>query len=382
ETSTSDPLKNFWGLGTNESILVGGPYLVRSASISGTDLALRGDLKEGVRLTVIAPRKIRSITWNGENVSGDFSAQSSEVTAIGGFVAELQTSSMRDVNGGISVPRLRDWRFRDSLPEIGRKFDDSGWVEANKTNTNIPLKPYYGDGRVLYGCDYGFCENVVLWRGHFKATGAERSANLSINGGQAFSASVWLNDVFLNTSFGNSTNNQNIHEETDDLFTFPEDSLIPGQDNVITIVQDNMGLNETDGLNPDSSKSPRGIRGFKLDTGNFTSWKVQGKIGGYLNYPDKVRGILNEGGLFGERAGWHLPNFDTSIPSWSPRNLVDGLPRSAAGVGFFVTTFKLDIPEGFDVPLSFEFREPQGQPYRAFLFVNGWMMGKRIGNLG
>ncbi|KAG8928066.1 hypothetical protein FRC02_007399 [Tulasnella sp. 418] len=23
-----------------------------------------------------------------------------------------------------------------------------------------------------------------------------------------------------------------------------------------------------------------------------------------------------------------------------------------------------------------------GQPYRALLFVNGWMMGKRIGNLG
>jgi len=114
--------------------------------------------------------------------------------------------------------------------------------------------------------------------------------NLSINGGEAFAASVWLNNVFLNTSFGNSTNNRHILEETDDKFTFSAGALIPGKDNVITIIQDNMGLNETAGPNPNSSKGPRGVRGFKLDAGNFTTWKVQGKVGGYLNYPDKVRG--------------------------------------------------------------------------------------------
>ena len=27
------------------------------------------------------------------------------------------------------------------------------------------------------------CENTVLWRGHFMATGNEKSVNLSINGG-------------------------------------------------------------------------------------------------------------------------------------------------------------------------------------------------------
>ena len=31
----------------------------------------------------------------------------------------------------------------------------------------------------------------------------------------------------------------------------------------------------------DAAKSPRGIRGFNLDSGNFTGWKVQGKLGGY-----------------------------------------------------------------------------------------------------
>jgi len=98
-----------------------------------------------------------------------------------------------------------------------------------------------------------------------------------------------------------------------------------------------------------------------------------------FSYPDKVRGVLNEGGLFGERQGWHLPGFDTS--SWIDRNLSSGLPNSAAGVGFFVSTFNLNIPSNNDVFLSFNF-DQSSQPYRAYLFVNGWMMGKRIANLG
>ena len=89
---------------------------------------------------------------------------------------------------------------------------------------------------------------------------------------------------------------------------------------------------------------------------------------------------MNEGGLFGERQGWHLPSYPTS--SWVSRSPSEGLPSNVAGVGFFVTTFKLDIPRGLDVMMSFTFQEPLGQPYRALLFVNGWMMGKRVGNLG
>ncbi|KAF8873040.1 hypothetical protein BD779DRAFT_1477252 [Infundibulicybe gibba] len=220
--------------------------------------------------------------------------------------------------------------LKDSLPEVTSGFSNASWAVANHMTTNIPPKPY--------------CENIVLWRGHFEATGNEKNVNLSINRGEAFAASVWANNVFLGTSFGNSTNNRNILEETDDKFTFPAGSLKAGKDNVITIVQDNMGLNETNGANPDTSKSPRGVREFKLDTGSFGAWKVQGKVGGYTGFPDKVRGVFNENGLFGERK---------------------------AG------TFRV-----FDVPMSFTFEEPFGQPYRAILFVNGWMMGKGVGNLG
>ncbi|KAJ7809107.1 glycoside hydrolase family 35 protein [Mycena leptocephala] len=357
---------NYWAIGSNSSVLVGGPYLVRTPPFLGLT-GVVGDLNTTVPLTVVVPSAVKSVTWNGASVR-----LTAGVTATGGFTGTL---APRTAAKTVVVPKLTGWKFMDSLPEIGPTFDDSAWTVANHTTTNIPFKPYYGDGRVLYGCDYGFCENIVLWRGHFNLSG-QTSVNLSIN---AFAASVWLNNVFLNTSFGNSTNNRNILEETDDKFIFPPAALRAG-DNVITIVQDNMGLNETNGANPDTSKSPRGVRGFQLNSGSFGAWKVQGKVGGYTGFLDKTRGVFNEGGLFGERKGWHLPGFDTS--SWVSRDLSTGLPGGSAGVGFFVTTFRLNIPTGIDAFLSFTFEEPLGQDYRVYLFVNGWMMGKRVANLG
>ena len=88
----------------------------------------------------------------------------------------------------------------------------------------------------------------------------------------AFAASVWLNDVFLSTVYNGSA-------EINSLFVFPENALIVGEDNVVTVLQDHMGNDEK----PDE-KSPRGIRGFELVGGNFTTWKVQGKFGGYMGY--------------------------------------------------------------------------------------------------
>lgn len=141
---------SYWQFGTNTSILVGGPYLVRNATILGTTLALQGDLYEGVRLIVVAPDTVRMVTWNGVPVSADANA-AAVVTSIGGFSAQIFPSSLVV---GISPPQLTDWRYADSLPEIRNFFSDANWTVANHTTTNIPFKPYYGDGRVLYGCDY------------------------------------------------------------------------------------------------------------------------------------------------------------------------------------------------------------------------------------
>ncbi|KAF7297192.1 Glycoside hydrolase family 35 protein [Mycena indigotica] len=366
----SGDLANFWSFGSNSTLLVGGPYLVRHASISGSTLALTGDLNVTAPFTVIAPTNVKSVTWNGANVE----LTSGISSTAGGFTGRL---TPRDAIKQVAVPALTGWKYKDSLPEIAQDFDDSSWTLANRTTTNVPRKPYYGDGRVLYNCDYGYCENTVLWRGHFEGAG-QTKMNLSINGGEGYAASVWLNDAFLGTSYGNSSNHRNAIPEAEFHVTFPEGAVRSG-DNVITIVQDNMGHDQASS-DFDNFKVARGVRGFQLDTGSFGDWKVQGKLGGYTGFLDKQRGVMNEGGLFGERKGWHLPGFDTS--SWESRDLSDGLPNGSPGVGFFVTKFTLDIPNGIDAFISFTFKEAEGQTYRALLFVNGWHMGKRVGNLG
>lgn len=147
--ASSDPFKNYWQIGTNTSVLVGGPYLVRNASISGSQLELRGDLNTSARLTVIAPSNIRSVTWNGRPVSADVNAAST-LTSQGGFIGQLEAAPAST----IAVPKLNNWKFAESLPEIQSTFSDASWTVANHTTTNIPFPPYYGDGRILYGCDY------------------------------------------------------------------------------------------------------------------------------------------------------------------------------------------------------------------------------------
>jgi hypothetical protein len=152
EISANDPVEfaNYWQFGTNSSILVGGPYLVRNATITGSTLALRGDLNDSVQLTVIAPDDVKTVTWNGIPISADVAAVSN-LTIQGGFVAQLKPSSTVP---GFTPPALINWRYADSLPEIRSGFSDANWTPANHTTTKIPFKPYYGDGRVLYGCDY------------------------------------------------------------------------------------------------------------------------------------------------------------------------------------------------------------------------------------
>ncbi|THH31612.1 hypothetical protein EUX98_g2597 [Antrodiella citrinella] len=334
--SASGDLKNFWQFGSNDTVLVGGPYLVRNATITKSgELALRGDLNQTAILTVIAPSTVKLVSWNGEEVP---------------TMVAASTSSGGPKSSAIRTGRVDMKLTGNPILVLGRGLD-RGQPYYNEYYRQASLRGW--SGAVC-------CENIVLWRGHFMASGSEKSVNLTINGGSSFAASVFLNEQFLASTSGG--------DQTNALYIFPTDSVNIGEDNVITVIQDNMGNDEDD-----NEKSARGIPGFQLNDGNFTEWKVQGKIGGYTGYPDKTRGIFNEGGLFGEREGWHLPGFDTS--SWTSRSFDQGLPSGKAGVGFFVTTFDLDIAKDTDVFMSFTFDEIN-QPYRALLFVNGWNFGK------
>lgn len=162
-TASSDPLKNYWQFGSTSLVLVGGPYLLRNATLSRSgELSLRGDLNQTTQLTVIAPDEVRTITWNGIRVSMTQASFSTDDT--GSFKTSILTGNLpkRIQPTNVEIPSLSNWKFGDSLPEIQPGFDDSRWIIANHTSTNIVPKPSFGDGRVLYGEFVGNFQYAII----------------------------------------------------------------------------------------------------------------------------------------------------------------------------------------------------------------------------
>lgn len=137
-------------------------------------------------------------------------------------------------------------------------------------------------------------------------------------------------------------------------------------------------------------KNPRGIRGYTLlGGGDFTTWKLAGNLGGE-DYPDKVRGGLNEGGFWAERSGPStvrlarhparltvssgaiLPGFNDG--SWKASSPLDGITKP--GVQVYRTKFNLDVPAGIDAPLALKFTQTLGSNYRSVIYVNGWNVSR------
>ncbi|KAG9081614.1 hypothetical protein FS749_007538 [Ceratobasidium sp. UAMH 11750] len=284
----------FYGIGSNETVLVGGPYLVRDATISGSTLALSGDLNGTTTIEVMAPKRITTITWNKARQPWTTTSYGSHIAVVAG------------ISGNITLPKLENWKVINNLPEIDPGFDDSGFVTCDQVTTNYTNLPPLNAGPVLYSQQYGFSGGNLIWRGHFNASGAETGFNLTVQGGFAFGFSAWFNGVFLGSSQGNATVSQ-----TAVTWSIPNNTLAIGKDNVLVVLQDHMGLVET---SSNGGKEPRGIRGYSIIGGSttFNLWKLAGHLGGSGNNPDKYRGYLNEGGLYAKRIGAHLPGFPDS----------------------------------------------------------------------
>ena len=97
---------------------------------------------------------------------------------------------------------------------------------------------------------------------------------------------------------------------------------------------------------------------------------------------DPVRGIENNGGLYGERHGWYLPGYPDS--SWRTTTLPAS--NAVSGTAWYRTTFNLHIPKVDDASLGLTIGDastPQDSgDYRALIFVNGWNMGQYIADVG
>jgi uncharacterized protein YjdB len=142
-----------------------------------------------------------------------------------------------------------------------------------------------------------------------------------------------------------------------------------------------MGHDE-DGGNNDAQKSPRGLVKAAMQGASTTlSWKLQGNQGGETLL-DPVRGVPNAGGLYGENNGWNLTSYPDQ--SWTQVTLPDNWATRSlpAGVAWYRTSFDLDFPTMSDIPLGLNISDTASKNYRAYIYVNGWLLGQYINNLG
>ncbi|KKY27463.1 putative beta-galactosidase e [Phaeomoniella chlamydospora] len=370
ELPAEAPISNFTSP-SKSSVVVKAGYLLRTASISGTSLYLTGDLNSTTTLEVIAgARNVSSVYFNGEKLNITKSNSST------------LTSTLQYSEPTLDLPDLTtlEWKYVDSLPETKPSYDDSLWTSADHTTTNNTVRNLTTPTS-LYADDYGYHAGSLIYRGHFTSNGNESSFELSAQGGSAFGYTIWLNSTFIGSwtgydaaSTGNGT------------YTLP--TLSAGKPYILTIVIDHMGLDENYTPGYDALKDPRGILDYILSSRSQSAitWKLTGNLGGE-KYHDTARGPLNEGAMYAERQGYHLPNPPSA--NWSTSSPLTGI--DSAGIGFYSTSFDLDIPAGYDVPLSFNFTNTtssnttdtnKAPAYRIQLYVNGYQFGKYVNNIG
>lgn len=352
--TTKDP-----NVQAKDQIFVLGPYLVRSAHTSGDTAFIVGDNANTTTIEVYAGRaSINKVSWNGQLLP-------TLKTSYGSLVGQIPGAESRK----LALPTLTSFKTADSLPEISPSYDDSKWINANKNTTMSPVKPLTLP--VLFSSDYGFYTGAKIYRGYFSGTTAA-SLNITVQGGFAAGWNAWLNGKPIGYHPGNAS-----LTSTNAVLSF-KGLQLKAKDNVITIVTDYTGHDQTS-TGPAGAENPRGILGAQLLGLNntllaFDKWKIQGNAGREKNI-DSVRGPMNEGGLYGERLGWHLPGFDTR--SWGTGSPVtDGVKE--AGISWFTTTFELAIDADLDAPLGVEIEAEKGTVARVLLFVNGYVCPSRI----
>jgi hypothetical protein len=362
----------YTGMAKSHAIVVGGE-LMRNVTVDGNRMRIVGDTSHGrldIKVLGGAPEPLERPSFNGIDYRFQQDSDGVVTTVAGCIMVSYKYPNLKG----------KAWKSIDSLPELHANYSDSKWTVADKPtqNTMHPLKTPVS----LYGSDYGFHLGYMLFRGTFKATGEERTFGVQTRGGLAYADSVWIGDKFLGSWKGNASTetrswSYDIQVEAGKSYTF-------------TIVIDNMGHDQNWQTGEDESKAPIGIIDYELSgrSKDAISWKLSGNFGGE-DYPDRARGPTNEGGLFAERQGYHLPHPPTDGWKDSIGGPMEGLKK--AGIAFYTTTVSLGINKLHDLPTAViigtgsetaSFRRKQSESYRLQIYVNGWQFGKYVHNIG
>ncbi len=370
-----DTAGTFWRQDTAAGpVLERGPELVRTATMTGDRLRLTGDTTAPSDLEVWAPSGVDSVTWNGDP-TGMGSTPSGSLAVL------------RQLPGPVAVwlPNLDSatWRSASGSPEADPAFDDSAWASADRTQTNSTTPPPAGQP-VLTADDYGFHHGDVWYRGRYSGAGAATSISLRYGGGGAGMLQAWLDGQYLGQNVL-ATGLSSPPTTGTASFAIPASLQTPGPHVLSVMVRDD-SHNEDGGIN-DAQKEGRGLISVAISdaSGNALtapiSWRIQGDQGGE-DITDPVRGPVNNGGLYGERAGWYLPGYPDR--GWSTATVPAA--SASAGTTWYRTTFGLHIPQADDASLGVTIGDPSvprsSADYRALIFVNGWNMGQYIADVG
>ena len=346
--------------------------MLRDATIRGGTLALTGDTAQDSPLEVWAPSAVRAVTWNGARVA-------TEATPAGSVAATRPLAGP----AAIALPALTDWRMARGSPEADPAFDDSGWQAIDRrAYASITARP---DGQPNMLMDaYGFHEGDVWYRGRFTGTPDARALSLYFGAGGSGLVQAWIDGQFLGEA---ETPHGLPRPITTGTARFALPAAAQSGEHVLSVMVRNNGHNwDLDA--DDFHKEARGLISASLEGGpsgrSFAvpiAWKIQGRKGGET-LADPVRGVANNGGLYGERMGWHLPRFDDG--AWTKASVP--APRATPGTSWYRTAFTLDVPRGQDATIGLGFGDvetPRSQGrYRVLIFVNGWNMGQFVAHVG
>ncbi|MGW2489177.1 glycoside hydrolase family 35 protein [Streptomyces sp. NPDC001606] len=346
------------------TLLVYGPTLLRHAEIRGGEVRLTGDLTGPTAIEVWGPRGIGSVVWNGRPLA-------TRATASG----SLMTDGLLPGVPELRLPELGAWRMRRENPEAGPGFDDSGWRAADR-KTSYSTTPVPAGQPVLFADDYGFHYGDVWYRGTFTDSTGLEEISLAYSTGTQGLLMAWLDGEPLGTHrMPVPDKDTTIRKGTwTATAVLPVRAALrsPGR-HVLSVLVRPMQHDE-DGKALDTHKAARGLTAATFKgAAPEVDWRIQGAAA-----PDPVRGPLNNGGLYGEREGWHLPGFRDH--DWEPVTF----PRAARyqGVTWYRTRFRLSVPGDVDASVGLTLDDDPYRAYRAQIFLNGWNLGQYINNVG
>jgi hypothetical protein len=359
------------------SVLVLSPALVRSARIEGEKLLLTGDTSEDSTLEV----------WGAPAASVSFNGQALAATAQPD--GSIKTGTVRGPER-YTLPDLGRlaWTRRMDSPEAQPGFDDSAWIKADSRASSAQTWTMPERGQpTLSMSDYGFHHGDVWYRGRVEIKdGKTNQLELFYGGGGAGMIQVWVDGRFLgqhDLDVGRS------FPETTDSVKYALRDLRPGPHVIAVMVRNNS--HNWDLMADDAHREARGLISASLTSKGGQryavpiAWRIQGNRGGE-DIADKLRGPINNGGLYGEREGWYLPVAGRADANagWTRAKAGDAPP--APGTYWLRTSFKLDLPKDHDIQLGLAFGDTSkprsDRENRALIFVNGWNMGQFIAHIG